>query len=115
MAKKNSSNQATLSALLKEKRVFKPAKQFQSQANIKDPKIYSLAKKNPERFWAQCAENLHWYKKWNKTLVWKPPFAKWFIGGKLNACYNCVDRHVLNGNRNKAELIWEGEPGEQRT
>src|SRR3989338_7055080 len=101
-------------ALLEENRIFQPAESFKSKAVIKDDAIYGEAKKNRTAFWAKCAEKLDWYKKWDKTLEWNPPFAKWFIGGKLNASYNCVDRHVKNGLRNKAALIWEGEPGEQR-
>lgn len=116
MVKSNSKKKlVTVAALLKENRLFKSSKAFRSQAHIKDAKIYAKASKNPEKFWAECAQNLDWYKKWSKILDWKPPFAKWFIGGKLNACYNCVDRHVKTANRNKAALIWEGEPGDYRT
>ena len=104
----------TVDALLEEKRVFKPEKSFLSQANVKDARIYKDARKNPQKYWANWAKQLDWFQKWNKILEWKPPFAQWFIGGKLNACYNCVDRHVKGPNKNKAALIWEGEPGEQR-
>src|SRR5436853_4877702 len=84
----------TVQALLTENRVFKPSKKFKEQAHLNDAKIYKKAQKNPQDFWAKQAEELDWFQKWNKILDWKPPFAKWFIGGKLNACYNCVDRHI---------------------
>jgi acetyl-CoA synthetase len=102
-------------ALLKENRIFPPSKEFIKQANVRDKKWYASAQKNPQAFWARQAQALDWFKPWKKILDWKPPFAKWFVGGKLNACYNCVDRHVQTANRNKAALIWEGEPGDQRT
>lgn len=104
----------TVDALLEENRVFKPEKSFLSQANVKDAEIYQDAQKNPKKYWENWAKKLDWFQKWNTILEWKPPFAQWFIGGKLNACYNCVDRHVKGPNKNKAALIWEGEPGEQR-
>ncbi len=102
-------------ALLKENRIFPPSKEFIKQANVRDKKWYASAQKNPQAFWARQATALDWFKPWKKILDWKPPFAKWFVGGELNACYNCVDRHVQTANRNKAALIWEGEPGDQRT
>ena len=77
-----------------------------------DPKIYEEAQRDPEGFWAKLAEELHWFKKWDKVLEWDPPYAKWFDGGKLNVSYNCIDRHLAAGRRNKAALIWEGEPGD---
>jgi acetyl-CoA synthetase len=70
----------------------------------------------PEAFWARMAEGeLHWFKKWDAVLKWEPPHAEWFVGGKINAAYNCLDRHLSTWRRNKAAIIWEGEPGEQRT
>ncbi|OGG03368.1 MAG: acetate--CoA ligase [Candidatus Glassbacteria bacterium RIFCSPLOWO2_12_FULL_58_11] len=110
-----SQSSQTIDVLLEEDRTFEPSAQFKSQANIADPGIYEKARKDPENFWASFAEELHWYRKWDKVLEWNPPYAKWFVGGKINACYNCVDRHVKNGLRNKAALIWQGEPGEKRT
>ena len=71
----------TVNVLLKENRIFKASKDFCKSANIKDAALYRKAKKNPQKFWASCAQDLDWFKKWNKTLEWKPPFAKWFIGG----------------------------------
>ncbi len=98
--------------LLQEKRVFKPSKAFKAQANVKDPTIYARARKNPQAFWESFAKQLHWHKKWKKVLEWNPPHAKWFVGGKLNVAYNCLDRHVTTHRKNKVALIWEGEPGE---
>lgn len=73
------------------------------QANISDPAVYDEAARDYEAFWAKHAEqHLHWSEKWHTVLEWNPPYAKWFIGGKLNACYNCVDRHAQNWRRNKA-------------
>ncbi|MBW7997370.1 MAG: acetate--CoA ligase [Candidatus Glassbacteria bacterium] len=115
MSDSSKQNPQTIDTLLEEGRVFKPSEEFRSKANAADADIYEKADKDPEAFWAEFAEELDWYKKWDKVLEWNPPDAKWFVGGKINACYNCVDRHVKNGLRNKAALIWEGEPGEKRT
>ncbi|MFQ5926555.1 MAG: acetate--CoA ligase [Terriglobia bacterium] len=104
-----------LAALLGEKRVFKPAAAFRRQANINDPKVYERARRNPDKFWANLAKELEWSKPWKRVLDWKPPHAKWFVGGKLNVSVNCLDRHLRGPRRNKAALIWEGEPGDQRT
>jgi len=104
---------------LVEKRIFKPSREFSRSARIGSfaeyKKLYDASVKNPERFWAKEAAELTWQKKWSKALDWKPPFAKWFVGGKLNASENCLDRHVNGPRRNKAAIIWEGEPGERRT
>jgi acetyl-CoA synthetase len=100
-------------ALLKEKRTFKPPKDFARRA-VAQPRIYTEAR-NALRFWEKQAKALDWFKPWRKTLDWKPPYAKWFIGGKLNVSYNCLDRHVKGPARTKAALIWEGEPGDSRT
>ena len=93
---------------------FEPNVALREQANISDPGVYERAKKDPEGFWAEAARSLDWFKPWDKVLEWNPPIAKWFIGGKLNVSYNCLDRHVKTWRRNKAALIWEGEPGEER-
>ena len=108
------SNRAALEALLEEKRIFPPAKAFASRANVLDPAIYEEAE-DFEAFWAGWAEDLHWFRKWDRVLEWTPPYAKWFVGGKLNACYNCVDRHAEGPRRDKTALIWEGERGERKT
>jgi acetyl-CoA synthetase len=104
-----------IETLLQEKRLFPPDAKTTDSANINDPAVYEQAAKDPEAFWAQFAEELHWFKKWDTVLDWQPPFAKWFVGGTLNASYNCLDRHIAGPNRNKAAIIWEGEPGDTRT
>jgi len=86
--------QSRISALLREKRVFKPRAAFVRQANCNDPKIYQRAARGPEKFWHDWAQELEWIKPPKKVLEWKPPNAKWFIGGKLNLSVNCLDRHV---------------------
>jgi acetyl-CoA synthetase len=104
----------TIEALLHENRAFRPPKAFAARAHVKDASIYRRADRNFERFWADFARELVWARPWKKVLDWKPPKAKWFVGGKLNASVNCLDRHVSGPRRNKAALIWEGEPGDQR-
>ncbi|MBM3942054.1 MAG: acetate--CoA ligase [SAR202 cluster bacterium] len=105
-------NSGSIEALLQEDRTFPPPEKFRQQANIRDPRVYARARRDPEAFWAKFAEELHWFKKWDQVLDWKPPYAKWFVGGKTNICYNCVDRHLESARRNKAALVWEGEPGD---
>ena len=112
---------ADIESLLKEKRSFKPDRDFTKQANWNKKaasEYRTLGAKNPQRFWAAMAkENVTWFTPWKKVLDWKPPFAKWFVGGKLNVSYNCLDRHLEGENawrRNKAAIIWEGEPGDTR-
>lgn len=105
----------SIEGLLEEKRVFEPSKSFRAQANVKDKSIYEEAAKDPVAFWEKQAERLDWFKKWDTALEWNPPFAKWFLGGKLNASYNCVDRHFESPRRYKPAIIWEGEPGDTRT
>jgi len=100
---------------LQENRRFKPSPAFTKQANASKKSIYTQAAKNPEKFWASMAGELVWHKKWKKVLDWNPPDAKWFVGGKLNITESCLDRHIATARRNKAALIWEGEPGDKRT
>lgn len=102
----------SIEALLQEERNFPPSVEFIAQANISDPNVYEEAERDFEGFWANWAEELDWFKKWDKVLEWDPPFVKWFVGGKINASYNCLDRHLKGPRRNKAALIWEGEPGD---
>src|SRR5262245_38722491 len=104
-----------LDDLLKEDRVFPPSDAFRARANIKDESIYAEAERDPEAFWARLAGELEWSRKWDRILEWDPPHAKWFIGGQLNASVNCLDRHLSGPRRNKAAIIWEGEPGDRRT
>ena len=103
---------STIDALLQENREFPPPPDFAREAVANDPDIYDRAAKDPEGFWAGMAKELHWFKPWEKVLQWDPPFAQWFVGGKLNVSYNCLDRHLDGPRRNKAALIWEGEPGD---
>ena len=103
-----------LSALLDEKRVFPPSAEFRAQANNSDPALYERALADPERFWAEEAKQLTWFEPWDRVLEWNAPWAKWFLGGKLNVAYNCVDRHAASSRRNKAAIIFEGEPGDSR-
>lgn len=104
----------TISALLEENRIFKPSDSFRSKALVQDELIYKEAEANRENFWSEQAKKLDWYKPWDKILEWKAPFAKWFLNGKLNASYNCLDRHMKTDRKNKTAIIWVGEPGEVR-
>lgn len=110
---------ANIESHLKEKRVFKPSKDFSERSRIKSlqqyRRIYRESIKRPDKFWAREAGELLWQKRWRKVVEWKAPFAKWFVGGKLNLSENCLDRHLNSHRRNKAAIIWEGEPGEKRT
>ena len=102
-----------------EKRVFKPARAFSKASLVGNldeyKKIHAASVKSPEKFWAREASELTWQKKWSRVLDWKLPFSRWFVGGQLNASENCLDRHLVGPRRNKAAIIWEGEPGESRT
>jgi acetyl-CoA synthetase len=106
--------QVKLEALLEEKRIFPPSDEFRRQANVADVGCYERAQRDLEGFWAEEAARLDWFGPWNKILEWDPPWAKWFVGGKLNLTHNCVDRHATSARRNKAAIIWEGEPGDAR-
>ena len=109
---------AGLAALFHEERLYKPSAAFRQQANCADPISLAQAARHPERFWAKMAAQLEWFRPWKKVLEWKLPYAKWFVGGQLNISVNCLDRHVRadgSGRRNKAALVWEGEPGDRRT
>lgn len=101
-------------ALLSEAKVFPPDPAFTAQANASDPAIYERAAKDPEGFWASYAEELDWFEKWSKVLEWNPPHAKWFVDGKINVSYNCVDRHAKGARKDKVAIIFEGEPGDVR-
>ena len=112
-AKTDQSSQ-TIAALYLENRKFEPSPAFRHRAVVPDESLYEKARTDLEGFWAEQAESLHWYKKWEQVRKWDPPWSQWFIGGKLNVSYNCLDRHVETWRRNKAAFIWEGEPGDQR-
>jgi acetyl-CoA synthetase len=104
-----------IEALLREDRRFAPSDDWRAKANAADPAVYARAAADPEGFWAAFASELEWMRPWDAVLEWQPPDAKWFVGGRLNASVNCVDRHIRTPRRNKAALIWEGEPGDRRT
>ncbi|AFW97119.1 acetate--CoA ligase [Anabaena sp. 90] len=113
-------SQPTIESILQEKRLFPPSSEFSENAQIKSladyQRLYDKAKADPQQFWAELAETeLHWFQKWDTVLDWQPPFAKWFVNGKINISYNCLDRHLTTWRKNKAALIWEGEPGDSRT
>jgi len=109
---------SNIESLLKEQRVFKPSEAFSSQAHIQSLQAYEAlskrAEENPDAYWAEIASELHWFEKWDKVLEWELPFSKWFVGGKTNMSYNCLDRHLTTPRKNKVAILWEGEPGETR-
>jgi acetyl-CoA synthetase len=111
-------SKADIESVLKEERIFEPPKDFSAKAHIKSfqdyEKLYKQAEDDPEEFWAGIAKELMWFKPWDTVLEWNPPFAKWFVGGRTNIAYNCLDRHLSTARKNKAAIIWEGEPGEER-
>ena len=106
---------AEIADLLQEDRTFAPPAAFRAAAHVREEDVYAEADRDPEGFWARFASELEWSTPWTRVLEWNPPHAKWFTGGTLNASVNCVDRHVRGPRRNKAALIWEGEPGDRRT
>ena len=109
-----------IDTVMQEARLFPPSPEFSSQARIKSfdeyQRLYDEAKADPQAFWGKLArEELHWFKPFDEVLEWKSPFARWFVGGQTNASYNCLDMHLETWRRNKAAILWEGEPGDQRT
>ncbi len=114
-----SSTTSNIESVLHEERVFPPPEAFSRTAHISSIEEYERlcaeAVESPEGFWARMAEELHWFKKWDTVLKWDAPHAEWFGGGKINISDNCLDRHLATWRRNKAALIWEGEPGDQQT
>jgi acetyl-CoA synthetase len=109
-----SASENTLDTLLREERSFPPPPAFAAAAHVSDPEIYPRAEADPEGYWAEWAKELHWFRPWTEVLDWQPPYAKWFVGGTLNAAYNCLDRH-LEARGEKTALLWEGEPGDRRS
>jgi acetyl-CoA synthetase len=111
--------QVNIDSVLDEQRSFDPPAEFSQKAQIKSlaeyEALYKESVEQPEKFWARAAEELHWFRRWDKVLEWKAPWAKWFVGGQINLSYNCLDRHMRTARKNKAALIWESEPGEIRT
>jgi len=106
---------AEIDNLLKEDRQFPPSETWKKTALVTDPSIYDRAAANPEAFWEGFARELEWIRPWDEVVRWKSPHAEWFVGGKLNASVHCVDRHAHTARRNRAAIIWEGEPGDRRT
>ncbi|MEA2204469.1 MAG: acetyl-CoA synthetase [Blastocatellia bacterium] len=110
---------SNIESVMHEGRVFPPAKEFAANAHVGSmaelEALRNEASADPEGFWARMAEELHWFKRWDSVLKWNPPHAEWFGGGKINISYNCLDRHLQTSRGNKAAIIWEGEPGDQRT
>ncbi|MBW3595246.1 MAG: acetate--CoA ligase, partial [Actinobacteria bacterium] len=106
--------EATIEALLQERRLFEPPEQFSEQANANDISIYAEAERDPDVWWAEQAERLDWFERWDQVLDWDPPHHRWFVGGKLNASHNCLDRH-LGSTADRVAYHWIGEPGDTRT
>jgi acetyl-CoA synthetase len=109
-----------IDTVMHEDRLFPPPTEFSSQSAIGSleayQELYDRAKADPVKFWGDLArEELHWFEPFQETLEWEAPNAKWFVGGKTNVSFNCLDRHLTTWRRNKAAIIWEGEPGDQRT
>jgi len=104
-----------IDVLLQENRKFPPPPAFQDAAHVSTPDLHESAAADPEEFWARMAGELEWSRRWDRVLDWTPPHASWFAGGQLNAAVNCVDRHARGPRRNKAAIVWEGEPGDRRT
>src|SRR6266849_6392348 len=113
------SQSSGIESILREQRKFEPSPEFGQTAHIGSledyDRIYRESVEQPEQFWARIASELHWFKKWDRVLEWNAPWAKWFVGGQINLSYNCIDRHVEGPRKNKAAIVWEGEPGEIRT
>jgi acetyl-CoA synthetase len=105
----------TIEALLSERRAFPPSPEFAARALVADRGIYERAEADDEGFWQEQAERLSWFRRWDTVRDWKPPWVRWFVGGQLNASYNCLDRHVEAGGGDKVAYHWEGEPGDRRT
>ncbi len=107
-------SQGAIESILQENRVFPPPPEFTAKARIKSrdeyERMYRESMDQPEKFWGRAAEELHWFKKWDKVLEWKAPHAKWFVGGKTNLSYNCLDRQIEQGRGDKTAIVWEGEP-----
>src|SRR6185437_3385380 len=106
-----SSQDPHLSSILREERVFPPPADFAAKARVKSLEEYELLYRrsiqDPEGFWAEAARELQWFSPWSKVLKWDSPWAQWFAGGKINLCYNCVDRHVIAGKKDKVAILWE--------
>src|SRR5260370_2866578 len=111
-------SQSDITTVLKEQRVFEPSEEFRSKAHVRSladyERLYKEAEEHPEEFWSKIASELHWFKTWDRVLEWSLPFAEWLVGGQVNMYYNCLDRHAATWRKNKAAIVWEGEPGDSR-
>lgn len=112
-------SQDSITSVSNETRQFTPPKEFSATSRVGSLSAYKKlcrrAAEQPEKFWGDIARELHWHRPWKKILKWKAPFAEWFVGGRTNMAYNCLDRHLDGWRRTKAAIIWEGEPGDVRT
>ncbi|MGY8770662.1 MAG: AMP-binding protein, partial [Pirellulales bacterium] len=114
------SSTGSIDSVMQENRLFSPTEEFRQASSIQSleeyQQLWDEAKADPIAFWDKYAkEELHWFEPYTQVLDWKEPDAKWFVGGKTNVSYNCLDKHLTTDRRNKAAIIWEGEPGDQRT
>ncbi|MCS7134530.1 MAG: AMP-binding protein, partial [Candidatus Pacearchaeota archaeon] len=98
--------------LVEKQGIFFPSEEIKKESWIREEKIYEIADKDPIRFWEKLAKGIKWFKPWNKAYEEKTPFFKWFVGGKLNVCFNCIDRH-LKKLKNNTAIIWVPEPTEK--
>ncbi len=107
-----------ITSVLHENRLFEPSEAFRGQANVSGVEAYEALYRrsvdDPDGFWSDVASELHWFRRWERVLEWNEPFARWFVGGTTNISYNCLDRHLDSWRRNKAAIMWEGEPGDER-
>jgi acetyl-CoA synthetase len=119
MANETTAHGVNIDSMLQENRVFQPSAEFSARAHVKSleeyKRLYAEAASDPETFWGRIASDLHWFEPWTKVLEWDAPWAKWFVGGKCNLSYNCLDRNVAAGLGEKVAFRWEGEPGDTRT
>ena len=119
MANQTTTQSANIDSVLQENRVFPPPPEFSAQAHVSSledyKRLYAEAAGDPEGFWARIASELHWFQPWTQVLEWDCPWAKWFVGGKCNISYNCLDRNIKAGRAEKIAFRWEGEPGDTRT
>lgn len=107
-------NKQALDNLMFENRIFPVPDAFRQQANVRDHGLFSLAEDDRLKYWEVWARKLDWFKPWTKILEWNSPYSKWFLGGSLNASFNCLDRHIKNGKGEKVAILWEGENGDRR-
>src|SRR5437667_4392851 len=116
MAKRAASG--NIDSVLQEKRSFPPSAEFSRHAHIPSlaeyERLWDEAKNDPQTFWARYADELVWSRRWDKVLEWREPYAQWFVGATTNVSVNCIDRHLAGPRKNRAAIVWEGEPGDSR-